>query len=89
MNSASEIAEIDSRRKEYENKRGGVTAFEKIQSEAKKPSAKTSHSKKSAKKERLRAEKEAEQQEIEKKAREWEVERSGVNNNSKTYAISY
>ncbi|XP_014555961.1 hypothetical protein COCVIDRAFT_101107 [Bipolaris victoriae FI3] len=82
LKSASEIAEIDNRRREYESKRGGgVTAFEKIQSEAKKPSAKTSHNKKLAKRERQRVEKEAEQQEIEKKAREWEASRSGVNTN--------
>jgi protection-of-telomeres protein 1 len=88
LTSTSEIAEIDKRREEYESKRVGMTAFEKLRSEPANPSAKTSRDKKLAKRERQRAEKEAEQQEIEKKARESEISTSGLNPNSKPYRLS-
>jgi hypothetical protein len=79
LQNAAEIEAIDKRREEYEEKRATKTAFELLQNEPKKSSAKTSSEKRKAKKEKLRAEKEAELAELEKNQREWEINRSGVN----------
>lgn len=81
---ASDIDEIDQRRKAYEKARNNKSAFENLRnepSEASKPSAK---SKKAEKRERQRQQKEREQKEIAEKAEEWEAKRSGVNTNSQS-----
>lgn len=87
LKNASEIAEIKARRDEYERNRVGTSAFEVIQNEPRKPSAKASHNKKRPKREQKRAADEAEQQELEKKAREWDVARNGLNANSEASGI--
>ncbi|USP81978.1 uncharacterized protein yc1106_09252 [Curvularia clavata] len=81
LKNASDIAEINRRREEYEKRRGRMTAFDKLQSEPQDSSAAGLKKKRQAKKERQRAEKQAEQEELEKKGRKWEADRNGLNTN--------
>jgi protection-of-telomeres protein 1 len=78
----SDIAEINRRREEYEKGRTTKSAFELLQNEPNKPSAKTNANKKAEKKARHRAQKEQEQREIAETLEKHEAERSGVNQNS-------
>lgn len=77
-----DIKEINQRREEYEKNLTKKSAFEKLQDEPKKPSAKVAAGKKAEKRARLRLQKEQEQKEIAEKAEEMESKRSGVNLNS-------
>ena len=82
LHNASDIREINERRRKYEDTRSKKSAFEQLQNEPKKSSAKASAQKKADKKARQRALKEQEQKEIAEKAEEWDIARSGVNANS-------
>lgn len=88
LSKASDIDEINQRRKEYEKTRTKKTAFAELRkepSESNKPSAKTAAKTKAEKKARKRQQKEQELREIE----EWEAKRSGINLNSQfTYKLS-
>jgi protection-of-telomeres protein 1 len=79
---ASDVAEINRRRDEYEKSRTKKSAFDKLQNEGNKPSAKTHANKKAEKKARRRAQNEQEQKEIAETLEKHEAARSGVNNNS-------
>jgi protection-of-telomeres protein 1 len=78
---SSDIAEINRRREEYEKSRTKKSAFDKLQKEPNKPSAKASANKKAEKRAKQRAQKEQEHKEIEEKLEKHEAARSGVNNN--------
>lgn len=88
LNNPSDIAEIKQRQDEYERKRGGATAFERLQSGPERASVSATRNRKLEKKKRQREEKEAELAEIEKRSREWEVARSGLNANGKLVTAS-
>jgi protection-of-telomeres protein 1 len=77
-----DITEINHRRKEYEKSRTKRSAFEHLQNEPSKPSAKTASKNKAEKKARQRAQKEQEQKEIAEHVEEHEAKRTGVNVNS-------
>jgi protection-of-telomeres protein 1 len=77
---ASAIAEINKRREEYEKTRTKKSAFEQLQEEPKKPTAKAQ--KKAERKAKQRMQKEQEQKELAEQAEEWEAKRSGINQNS-------
>ncbi|KAF2031191.1 hypothetical protein EK21DRAFT_63799 [Setomelanomma holmii] len=79
--SVTDIKEIKDRQQDYDKKRVKKTAFEDLQNEPKKSSAKASAKKKAEKKARQRAEKEQEQRELAEKAEKWEADRNGVNIN--------
>lgn len=83
MSRQSDIDEIKKRKAEYENERGNKSAFQALQNEPKKSSAKASAAKKEKKRQMQKEQKEAEQRELEEKAKAWEAERSGVNTNGK------
>jgi protection-of-telomeres protein 1 len=80
---SSDIQAIDQRRGAHEKVRPQKSAFEELQNEPKKPSAKASASRKAEKKARQRLKNEQEQKEIAEKAEEFESQRSGVNLNSR------
>ena len=82
LTNQTDVKEIDQRREAYEKQRGNKTAFQALQNEPKKRSAKANASKKEKKRQQHREKKEAEQKELEEKAKAWEAERNGVNVNS-------
>jgi protection-of-telomeres protein 1 len=89
LKNTAEIEAIDKRREEYEEKRGSKTAFQAMQNEPKKSSAKTKAEKRQAKKAKERAEKEAELEDLERIEREREKSRGGINTNGKIIYSSF
>lgn len=86
LTTSSDIAEINQRKKTYDQQRTKKSAYEEIQNGSKLPSAKTTASKRADKKAKQRLQKEQEQEEIAQKAAEWEAQRTGVNLNGKSVA---
>lgn len=79
---ASDFANINQRREAYEKTRPKKSAFEELQNEPTKPTAKASANKKAAKKAKQRLQKEQEQKELAETAEKWEAQCTGVNLNS-------
>ncbi|CBX96619.1 hypothetical protein IAQ61_005517 [Plenodomus lingam] len=78
LSNPAEIAEIEARRKAYEEKRGTKSAFEALKDTRTEPAAK---GKKAEKRKRQQEMKEAELRELEEKQAKIEAERNGVNHN--------
>lgn len=86
---ASDIEEINQRRKIYENSRKKKSAFDELQPAPNNPMAKSTKSKRAEKKARQRMQKEQEQKELAEQAEQLEAKRSGNNLNSQCYGQNF